>query len=99
LRDRQKVYPEYVDKLDGLWREFQRIVGTGTILGRRIKQEKASKRQSINASQPRKKEVTKDALDKFKDEFYAKHGRDWGWKTTCCIEFGIDIKTLNDRLN
>jgi hypothetical protein len=99
FRYRQKVYPEYVDKLDALWRELQRIVGAGTILGDRIKQEKASERQSINASQPRKKEVTKDALDKFKDEFDAKHGGTRGWKKSACIEFGIDLKTLNDRLN
>lgn len=99
FRYRQKVYPEHVDKLDALWREFQRIVGADTIIGDRIKQEKASERQSINASQPRKKEVTKDALDKFKDEFGAEHGRTWGWKKSACIEFGIDRKTLNERLN
>ncbi|HOX60029.1 MAG TPA: hypothetical protein PLC99_24395 [Verrucomicrobiota bacterium] len=98
FRYRQKVHPCHIDELDRLWREFQRIVGADMITGVLIQQEVASSRQSKNASKPRKKEVTKASLDKFRDTFEAEYGRSWGWKKAACIEFEIDLKTLNSRL-
>lgn len=105
LRYRQKIYPEHVRKLDYLWREFQRIVGSATFFAddARVKAEDERRigqsiRQSINAGAPRRKDVTKEALDKFLYDYEAKHGRTWGWKSAACIEFDIDFKTLNSRI-
>jgi hypothetical protein len=99
FRYRQKVYPEHVKKLDYLWREFQRVVGAGAILEIDATKRKRSNTNRKNATGPRRRDVTKDELLKYKDEFESKNGRAWGWKTAAWLEFAIDFKTINDRIS
>jgi hypothetical protein len=99
FRYRQKLYPEQVNKLDGLWREFQRVVGVGSAMCEQRKRTELSGRQSLAASQKRKAAVTKEALAKFKDNFEARYGTSRGWKKAACAEFKIDNKTLNTRIS
>lgn len=98
LRYRQKLYPEHINKLDGLWREFQRVVGVGSAMCEQRKRVELSRRQSLAASQKRKAAVTHEALTKFRDNFEARYGTSRGWKKAACAEFKIDNKTLNNRI-
>jgi hypothetical protein len=52
---------------------------------------------SERASKPRKP-VTKPALIAFKEKYEGDHGKTRGWKTAACLEFRIDLKTLNKRM-
>lgn len=60
---------------------------------------KLSRAQQDRASGPRKKNVTKQALEKYREEFIYKNGQERGWKTAARLDFGIDLKTLNKRMD
>lgn len=65
------------------------------------KAKNVSKRQSVNAGQPRK-DVSKEQLETFRQNYLNKklkhdqNATDHGWKTAALIEFNIkDVRTLN----
>jgi hypothetical protein len=98
LQCRQKLYPEHISKLDALWKEFQRQIGCGALYDADLRRTRTSRRQSMRASAPRKKQVTKEALEKFSEKYSYNHGTKRGWKMAACLEFGIDFKTLKKRI-
>jgi hypothetical protein len=59
---------------------------------------KQSKSQSVRAQKDRRTDVTQSALEGFRDRYYFEAGKYRGWKTSACLEFGIDLKTLNKRI-
>jgi hypothetical protein len=70
---------------------------------------KQSRLQSKRArpGQPRKRTavisgrtvaVTKAELEKYRDQFIYDRGRERGWRTAACAEFGITFKTLVKRM-
>jgi hypothetical protein len=69
-----------------------------------VREEQASisreKRRPINAENARKKrkDVTKEALLAFRQEFERIHAHDHGWKSAACSKFGISRDTLKARL-
>lgn len=97
LMQRQKLWPEHVSKLDALWKEFQRQVGWGAILDTEHRQKRVVKTASAGGrGRWKTKDLpTKITLEKFREDFYAKEGKFRGWKKVACIQFSIDIKTLN----
>lgn len=98
LRHRQKLYPEHISRLETLWKEFQRLVGCGALYDADLRRTRTSKQQSERARAPRKKQVTKAALEIFFKNFLYRNGTERGWKKAACIEFGIDYKTLRKRI-
>jgi hypothetical protein len=58
---------------------------------------KRGARNSTNAAGPRKP-VTRQDLEKFRDEFVRRNAAARGWITAACLEFPIDRKTLKTRL-
>lgn len=63
-------------------------------------QEKAkvetSRLQSIRASNPRK-EISKEEIIAFREDFERTNGTLRGWKKAACIQFSTTIKTLNKK--
>jgi hypothetical protein len=61
-------------------------------------QELKSETNSKNASKPKRADVTKEKLVKFRDKFEYDHGFLRGWKTGACSEYKINLTTLNERM-
>ena len=51
-----------------------------------------------NATKPRIKDVGRDKLVAFKDDYERKHGGPRGWKKAARLQFNIDGKTLNNKM-
>ncbi len=99
FRHRQQLYPEHISKLDALWKEYQRQVGWGTIAETNIRSDCDSKRQSKRASNLRKPDVTKEALEEFRESYIKKQKTSvWGWQSAASRKFNVSTKTIRDRM-
>lgn len=58
---------------------------------------KVSRLQQQRASNLRSP-VTKEELEAYREKFIFDHGRERGWIKAACLEFDIDRKTLNNRM-
>lgn len=54
--------------------------------------------QSARAKAPRKKEITKEKLEQYRAKFHKENGKLQGWKKCACLEYNVDLKTLNKRM-
>lgn len=91
---RQQLYSEHISHLDRIWKEFQRVIGTGAIAHEELRRSKTSRAQSKRARKKRKELPDKTNLTGFRETHYAKHGTYWGWRRKACEKFGISDKTL-----
>lgn len=76
-----------------LKRELEKLVKA------EVRQLRTKRVNRSNASEPRKKSVTKGDLIKYKKEFAQKNGKERGWVKAACSDFRIARDTLRKRMD